>query len=68
MATSAAAYAQACAQLLAEIRQLPQLNGFVWTQLTDVQQEVNGLLTFDREPKVPLSQIKQMIEGARKEG
>lgn len=68
MASSAAAYAQACAQLLAEIRQLPQLNGFVWTQLTDVQQEVNGLLTFDREPKVPLSQIKQMIEGASEEG
>ncbi|NCF43224.1 MAG: hypothetical protein GWP70_00180 [Proteobacteria bacterium] len=68
MATSAAAYAQACAQLLAEIRQLPQLNGFVWTQLTDVQQEVNGLLTFNREPKVAPTLIKQMVEGAGEQG
>ena len=29
------------------------LQGYVWTQLTDVQQEINGLLYFDRSPKLP---------------
>jgi len=33
-------------------------SGFCYTQLTDVQQEVNGLLREDRTPKVPLSEIK----------
>jgi hypothetical protein len=28
------------------------LSGFVYTQLTDVEQELNGLLTYDRVPKV----------------
>lgn len=31
------------------------LQGFVWTQLTDIQQEINGLLYFDRTPKLPIS-------------
>ena len=29
----------------------PNLAGFVYTQLTDVEQEVNGLYTYDRKPK-----------------
>ncbi len=29
----------------------PALSGFVYTQLTDVEQEVNGLYTYDRKPK-----------------
>jgi beta-galactosidase/beta-glucuronidase len=29
----------------------PAAAGFCYTQLTDVEQEVNGLLTFDRKPK-----------------
>lgn len=33
------------------------LNGFCYTQLTDVEQEKNGLLTADRQPKVPTEQI-----------
>ncbi|MDB5053068.1 MAG: glycoside hydrolase family 2 sugar binding, partial [Bacilli bacterium] len=32
-------------------------------QLTDVEQEINGLLTYDRKPKVPLEVIKQINEG-----
>ncbi|MFW5471217.1 glycoside hydrolase family 2 TIM barrel-domain containing protein [Knoellia sp. CPCC 206435] len=34
------------------------LAGFCWTQLTDTQQERNGLLTSARTPKVPLDQIR----------
>jgi len=32
--------------------------GFCWTQLTDTQQERNGLLTADRRPKAPLERIR----------
>ncbi len=32
----------------------PAFCGFCYTQLTDVEQEQNGLLTFRREPKLPL--------------
>lgn len=39
------------------------VQGFCYTQLTDVEQEINGLLTYDRVPKVPLEQIKQIVAG-----
>ena len=39
------------------------LQGFVWTQLTDIQQEINGLLYFDRQPKLPLSTLRQIFSG-----
>ena len=32
--------------------------GFCYTQLTDVMQETNGLLTPERKPKVPLEKLK----------
>jgi hypothetical protein len=41
----------------------PALQGFCYTQLTDVEQEINGLLTYDRRPKVPLEQIRAIMEG-----
>ena len=34
--------------------------GFVYTQLCDVEQEINGLLTYDREPKCDLEKIKKI--------
>ncbi|MDR6879118.1 sugar-binding domain-containing protein [Bacillus sp. 3255] len=34
------------------------VQGYCYTQLTDVEQEINGLLTYDREPKIPLDVIK----------
>ena len=33
-------------------REIPGCQGYCYTQLTDVQQEVNGLLTPDRKPKI----------------
>jgi len=36
------------------------LHGFCYTQLTDVEQEVNGLLTYDRKPKCDLEAIRQI--------
>lgn len=36
------------------------LFGYCYTQLTDVEQEINGLLTYDRKPKCELKQIKKI--------
>ena len=36
--------------------------GFCYTQLTDVEQEANGLLTYDRKPKVSPDAIKAIHE------
>ncbi|CAG7622228.1 Beta-galactosidase [Paenibacillus solanacearum] len=41
----------------------PVVQGFCYTQLTDVEQEINGLLTYDRTPKLPLEQIKEIVAG-----
>jgi beta-galactosidase/beta-glucuronidase len=38
-----------------------RLNGFVWTQLTDIQQEINGLLYFDRSPKIPVHTFREIF-------
>ncbi|WP_210608918.1 glycoside hydrolase family 2 protein [Priestia flexa] len=36
------------------------LHGYCYTQLTDVEQEINGLLTYDRQPKCDLKAIKEI--------
>jgi beta-galactosidase/beta-glucuronidase len=44
------------------LKRSPVVKGFCYTQLTDVMQEINGLLTYDRMPKVPLEKIREIIE------
>ncbi|MDF2671035.1 MAG: glycoside hydrolase family 2 [Paenibacillus sp.] len=39
------------------------VQGFCYTQLTDVEQEINGLVTYDRQLKVPLELIRMINEG-----
>ena len=39
------------------------LSGFVYTQLTDVEQELNGLMTYDRLLKAPLKNTAAVFEG-----
>ena len=39
------------------------ISGFCYTQLTDTMQETNGLLTADREPKVPVELIRRAVTG-----
>ena len=34
--------------------------GYCYTQLTDVEQEINGLVTYDRKPKCDLVEIKKI--------
>ncbi len=41
------------------------VQGFCYTQLTDVEQEVNGLLTYDRKPKVDLDRVQAITARAR---
>lgn len=36
------------------------VQGYCYTQLTDVEQEINGLLTYDRIPKLPLEVIRSI--------
>ena len=39
----------------------PNLFGFCYTQLTDTEQERNGLLTDDRQPKLPVELIHDIL-------
>lgn len=41
----------------------PVVQGFCYTQFSDVEQEINGLLTYDRQPKVDLKQIRAINQG-----
>ncbi len=47
-----------------QLFEAPNLSGFVYTQLTDVEQELNGLLTYDRLPKADLKSISAIFTGA----
>jgi hypothetical protein len=38
------------------------VQGFCYTQLTDVEQEINGLYTYDRKPKVSPARIREINE------
>lgn len=40
------------------IVQVPYIQGYCYTQLTDVMQEINGLLTPDRKPKMDVERIR----------
>jgi len=37
------------------------LCGYCYTQLTDVEQEINGLLTPERVPKLPLPVLREIF-------
>lgn len=58
---------QSAEELIEEYRKVtealfnsPVIQGFCYTQLTDVEQEINGLLTYDRQPKCDLNKIKEI--------
>ena len=42
------------------IRAIPYCQGYCYTQLTDVMQEVNGLLTPDRKPKMDVERFRSL--------
>lgn len=50
--------------LMVGLSSLNFLSGFCYTQLTDIEQEINGLLTYDRQPKIAperIAEIHQML-------
>ncbi len=40
----------------------PHVTGFCYTQLTDVEQEKNGIYYYDRTPKLDMKRIKAIFE------
>ena len=50
-------------QVVSAMLASPVVQGFCYTQLTDVQQEQNGLLSFDHKPKFDCGVIRAINEG-----
>ena len=46
--------------LMEGLADLTFLAGFCYTQLTDIEQEINGLLTYDRGPKIPAERVAEI--------
>ena len=53
-------------EIMEAIYSFPELCGFCYTQLTDVDQEINGILTFDRKPKFALSYFQKWFGRTQK--
>ena len=48
------------AGLYQAIARTPAWAGLCYTQLTDVEQEINGLMTYDRKPKFDVKRVKEI--------
>jgi beta-galactosidase/beta-glucuronidase len=48
-------------ELFSAVAACPGIAGFCYTQLTDTEQETNGLLTEDREPKFDIEVIREIV-------
>ncbi|WP_019910914.1 glycoside hydrolase family 2 protein [Paenibacillus sp. HW567] len=57
------AFLERFGRLTAAIKAIPFISGYCYTQITDVQHEVNGLLTEDRKPKVAPEKIREINLG-----
>jgi hypothetical protein len=62
-ATSDEDFAERYNEVVSALLESPLVQGFVYTQITDVEQEINGLMTYDRKPKIDPEIIKQINEG-----
>ncbi len=49
------------AELIGAVLDSPALAGFCYTQLTDTEQERNGLLTADRTPKIAPARVREVL-------
>jgi beta-galactosidase/beta-glucuronidase len=47
--------------LIKAVRANPAWAGYCYTQLTDVEQEINGLMTYDRKPKAEAELLKKIL-------
>ena len=64
-ATSSGDFAAAWSSLMAAVHDSAALAGYCYTQLTDTQQETNGLVGSDRKPKLPLAELREIMVGPR---
>ncbi len=48
------------AEVTAAIQSIPRCVGYCYTQLSDVEQEQNGLYTYDRKPKADPAKIREV--------
>ncbi|MFC0471788.1 glycoside hydrolase family 2 protein [Halalkalibacter kiskunsagensis] len=62
-ATNDEDFAERYYNVVSALLESPLVQGYCYTQLTDVEQEINGLLTYDRKPKIDLDIIKKINEG-----
>lgn len=56
-------YKKQLENIFAAVRKLDYLSGYCYTQLTDVEQETNGLFYADRQAKLPLEEMRKIILG-----
>lgn len=63
--TSLRSYKSRIKHLFDVIYNIDYVTGFCYTQLTDVEQEVNGLLTPDRQLKLKKSEIRKIVLGGK---
>lgn len=62
-ATDADDFERRVRAVIGAIRRSPFVSGFCYTQLTDTEQEVNGLCDANRVPKLPEAVIRQIVAG-----
>jgi hypothetical protein len=58
-------FARTYERLVAAVMQGGPTQGFCYTQLTDVEQEQNGLLRYDRTPKIDPVLIRPLTQMAK---
>jgi beta-galactosidase/beta-glucuronidase len=65
VATDDADFLQRYRELMEVVTVAPLFSGFCYTQFADTFQEANGLLTAEREPKIPLEEICKLTKISR---
>ena len=62
-AQSGTGFVRRIARLCSQLHRTRGLSGFVWTQLSDVEQELNGLVHYDRSEKVAIADLRRALLG-----
>lgn len=62
-AEDAAEFSRCYREVMDLVLSLPVINGYCYTQFCDVEQEINGLLTYDRRPKIDIELIRAINHG-----
>jgi len=65
-ATSDEDFAKRLNDVISPMLKSPLVQGYCYTQITDVEQEINGLCTYKRQAKIPVEIIRSINEGTWK--